>query len=132
MANEATPLSLLQLYCKVMRGIRQFQDDTLKIRPTDILKEDATFLSVKRFKKVNGMKIVEACITLVNDNDEKRSQSFTPTEVKDVIIDSVKNMVASQNEMGQNGARIIYVDNTRVSPFGILKPYQVLESFKNT
>jgi hypothetical protein len=100
-----------RLYCKVMRGIRQFQDDTLKIRPTDILTDEATFLSVKRFKKVNGMKIVEACITLVNENDEKRSQSFTPTEAKDVMIDSVKNMVASQNEMGQNGARIIYVDN---------------------
>jgi len=94
-----------------MRGVRQFQDDTLKIRPTDILKADATFLSVKRFKKVNGMKIVETYITLVNENDEKRSQCFTPTEAKDVIIDSVKNMVASQNEMGQNGAQIIYVDN---------------------
>ena len=98
-------------YCKFMKSIRPFCDNVMKIRPAEIIKMDVCYKPTKKFKHVNGQKVVSGVVTIKNENNEDRAQWFVPTDAKDQYTTPLQNMLETMRQLGQKGPRLAYVDN---------------------
>jgi hypothetical protein len=103
-------------YSKFMKSIREFQDNELKQREFDIGKIDVQFKSGKKVKPVNGQKVVNGTVTMMNQCGEIRSQWWITTDSQDQYVTPIAAMLDTFKQLGQSGPRLVYVDRLMEQP----------------